>query len=205
VNTASLTDGTGNQVPKAVLSIDNGSQVATNVSSTNALPVTGTVSIGTGTNAIGVVSLSTSTANIVTLSTANNVVINGAGTALMGQVIAGQSATGIYNGTAALTPMFASVAFTASLGNTVISGVANKNIYVLGGCLIASTATNLQFWSTSTAGTAITGVLTMTANMGFTLPYCPIGHFVTQATGQPIQLSTSASGTVGGWLTYVAY
>lgn len=195
INTASLTDVNGNQVPKTVLSIDNGSQVATNVSSTNALPVTGTVTISTG----GPYAVSQGTA-----ANLNATVVNAAGTALMGQTISPATVT-IYNGTAALTVQYASISFTSSAGNQIIAGVASKNIYVLSGLIVAQAATNLQFWSTSTAGTAISGVMACTANMGFQIPYVPIGNFVTQATGQAIQLSSSVAVTIGGWLTYVAY
>lgn len=200
-----------------------------NVSATNPMPVlsgtaanflvqaSGTVTAvsGTAANLLAQVSgsvtaVSGTAANMlsqVSQGTAANLQVTAtvtAGTAIMGQVISGQQMS-VYNGTAAVTVQYASVSFATSLGNTVITGVANKNIYVLGGVIIAQGATNLQFWSNTTASTAITGVMACTANMGFQIPYCPVGNFVTQGTGQPIQLASSAAVTIGGWLTYVAY
>lgn len=148
---------------------------------------TGTVTVVSGT-----------AANLLSLVTVT------AGTNQIGQVISGQQMS-IYNGTAALAIQYANVSFTSSGGNTVITGVASKNIYVLSGLIICQGATNVQFWQNTTASTAMTGVMAMTANAGFQIPYVPIGNFATTSTGQAIQLSSSVATTVGGWLTYVAF
>lgn len=200
-----------NMLVTAIVSCGTASTLLAQVSQGTASNLLATVSCGTAANMLTTALVSCGTAanllSQVSQGTAANLlatVTNAAGTALMGQVISGQQMT-IYNGTAALTVSYASISFTASAGNTVISGVASKNIYILSGLIIAQNATNLQFWQNSTASTALSGVLCMTANMGFQLPYVPIGNLATVSTGQPVQISSSVATTVGGWLTYVAF
>ena len=71
--------------------------------------------------------------------------------------------------------------------------------------LIVQNATNLQWFSGTTAGTAVSGVMCLTANQGYTIPYMPIANFATLATGVAITLNSSVATTVGGWVTYVAF
>ncbi len=177
------------------------------------LLTTSIVSCGTAANLLttSIVSCGTAanllTTSIVSCGTAANLLTTALltpGTAVVGVTIS-PAATGIYNGTASLTVSYAAIAFTASGDNTIVSGVASKNIYVLSGLVICSAITNLKWWSTSTAGTALTGLLTMAANVGFQIPYCPLGNFATPSTGQALVLNTSVNGTVGGWIVYVSY
>ena len=81
----------------------------------------------------------------------------------------------------------------------------NKNIYIISGLLIAQGATNIQWFSGTTAGTAVSGVMCLTANQGYQIPYVPIGNFVTQATNSAITLNSSVATTIGGWVAYVAF
>ena len=154
--------------------------------------------LATVTQGSSVTVISPTAANMLTLTTIT------AGTNNIGQVISGQQMS-IYNGTAALTVSYAAINFTTSAGNTIVSAVGSKNIYILSGVLVCQNATNLQWFSGTTAGTAISGVMCMTANEGHHLPYVPIGNFATLATNAAITLNSSVATTVGGWVTYVAF
>ena len=172
---------------------------------------TSTVSCGTAGNLLATVTCGTAanmlTTSTVSCGTAANLLSTAtlaAGTANAGAVIS-YPGNLFFNGTANVTVSYAAVAFTASGDNTVVAGVTSKNIYVLAGLVVASAVTNVKWWSTSTAGTALTGLLTLAPNVGFQIPYCPFANFATPSTGQALVLNTSANGTVGGWIVYVAY
>lgn len=177
-------------------------QVSGTVTATGTVGISGVVVVSSGTAANF---LTTATVSCGTAANLNATVVAAAGTALIGVTISPTQINSVYNGTAAVTPQFAVINFTASAGNTIVAAVASKNIYILSGVLICQGATNLQWFSGTTAGTAVSGVMCMTANMGFQIPYVPIGNMVTQATNSAITLSSSVAVTVGGWVTYVAF
>lgn len=179
------------------------------VSQGTAANLLATVSCGTAANLLATVSSSTA-ADVLTVSQGtasrlNATVVVTAGTAVMGQCIVADNVTALYNGTASISPLYAVIATTATGDNTIVSAVASKKIYVLSGVLMANAATNVKFWSTSSAGTAITGLMCLPASGGFQIPYTPVANFATQATNQALVLNMSAAATLGGWITYVAY
>jgi hypothetical protein len=95
---------------------------------------------------------------------------------------------------------FDAVLSTSTTGdNTVVAATPGKKIHVKGGLVICSAATNIRWWSTSSAGTALSGVLAVGASMGHIIPYIPVGNFRT-AVGQPLVLNMSSAGTLGGWI-----
>ena len=101
---------------------------------------------------------------------------------------------------AVLTPKYASVDVNTSPNSTLIAAVASKKILVLGCVLIAAGAVNIRF-EDGAGGSALTGVMNLTTNSGFTLPFSEIGWFKTSA-GTLLNLELSGAIAVAGTLTY---
>ena len=78
---------------------------------------------------------------------------------------------------------------------------AGTVIHVISGLLISAGDVTVQFWSNA-AGTALSGPLPLTANSGFNMPFCPVGHF-RALDNQALVINLSASESVGGWLTCI--
>jgi len=128
-----------------------------------------------------------------------------AGTALVGQVIASQETSTLYNGSTALTPKFAAIAAATSGDNTLVAAVTSKKIRVLSICLVAGAAGNIYFTSNA-AGTVIfggsTNKINLAINGGFVLPYSPVGWFET-SSGHLLNMNASSTGPFSGGLTYI--
>jgi hypothetical protein len=124
-----------------------------------------------------------------------------AGTNLVGRVSASNETSTIYNGTTALTPKFAVISAASSGDNTVLAAVASNKIRVVALTLISSGSVSVRFES-GAGGTALTGVIPLVAQTGFTLPYNPVGWFET-AANTLLNLELSAATGVYGCLTYI--
>lgn len=124
-----------------------------------------------------------------------------AGTNLVGKVSAGLDTTNIYDGTTALTPKYAIIDAATSGDNTIVAAVASKKIRVLQAFLIAAGTTTVRFES-GAGGTALTGQMSLIANVGFVLPFSPVGWFET-ASNTLLNLELSAAVSVDGVIAYV--
>ena len=107
----------------------------------------------------------------------------------------------LYDGTTALTPKFIKIDAATSGDNTIVAAVAGKKIRVLSGVLISSGTVNARFES-GASGTALTGQMSLIANVGFQIPPCLWGNFETAASAL-LNLELSAAISVGGWITYI--
>ena len=91
--------------------------------------------------------------------------------------------------------------------NEVVAAVPGKRIRVISAFLVAAGAVNVRFES-GAAGTALTGQMNLTTNVGFSLNAAfdakgrPKGHFQT-AKGESLNLELSGAVSVDGSLTYV--
>ena len=100
----------------------------------------------------------------------------------------------------ALTPKYLAVDVNTSPDNTLIAAVSGKKILVLGCVLIAAGAVNIRF-EDGAGGTALTGVINLTTNSGFTLPLGIPGWFRT-STNTLLNLELSGATAVAGTLVY---
>ena len=104
---------------------------------------------------------------------------------------------------AVLTPKYTSVDVNSLGDNTIIAAVSGKKILVLGCVLIAAAAVNIRF-EDGAGGSALTGVMNLTTNSGFTLPFSEIGWFKTTANTL-LNLELSGNVAVAGTLTYAEF
>lgn len=97
---------------------------------------------------------------------------------------------------------YAAIAATASGDTTLVAaqGVGNK-IRVLSALVVVDTAVTVRF-EDGTGGTALTGLMALAANSGFSMPYNPAGWFEGSANTL-LNLETSATAGVSGCLTYI--
>lgn len=107
----------------------------------------------------------------------------------------------VYNGTEALTPKFAAIDVTANGNNTLVAAVANRKIRVLAIMLIAAGTVNVRFES-GAGGAGLTGQMQLTAQVGFVLPFSPVGWFETFPS-QLLNLELSDTISIDGCLVYV--
>jgi len=84
--------------------------------------------------------------------------------------------------------------------NTIVAAVTGYKIRVHNIVLVASGTTTVRFQS-GAGGTALTGDISLVANVGFAPGFDPTGHFETAATTL-LNLSLSAAVSVDGWLNY---
>lgn len=153
-------------------------------------------SLPAGTNAIGKLAAN-SGVDIgdvdVTSQPARSATTDNIGAALMTNVI--------HDSTTALTPKFAAISAASSGDNTLVAAVSGKKIRVIQVQVIADSAVSVRF-KDGAGGTALTGVMSLAANGGFSAPFTPVGHFETTAATL-LNLELSAAVQVSGWLTYV--
>lgn len=90
---------------------------------------------------------------------------------------------------------------SSSGDNTIIAAVASRKIRVLAAVLVAAGDVTVRFES-GASGTALTGVMDLTTNSGFTLPYNPAGWFET-AVNTLLNIELSAAVAVAGSITYI--
>ena len=107
----------------------------------------------------------------------------------------------IQNGNTQLTPKFAVIDDAASGDNTILAAVTSKKIRVIA-CFLISAGTVTARFEDGAGGTALTGQITLAANTGFVLPYCPVGWFETGVTTL-LNLELSDAISVDGSLVYV--
>lgn len=100
----------------------------------------------------------------------------------------------------ALTPKYAAVAASSSGDNTLVAAVASRRILILGCVLIAAGAVNIRL-EDGAGGTALTGVMALTTNSGFTLPFSEVGWNKT-SVNTLLNLELSGAVSVAGVLTY---
>lgn len=124
-----------------------------------------------------------------------------AGTNLIGEVSASNETSTVYNGTTALTPLFANLTASSSGVTTLIALVSSKKIRVLALSLVANGAVNVKFQSHVTP-TDISGLYYLAANGGMVLPYNPVGWFQT-VSGEALDINLSGAVAVGGSIVYV--
>lgn len=101
----------------------------------------------------------------------------------------------------ALTPKFAAIAASTSGNNTLVAAVTSKKIRVLGLYLVSNGSVNAKFQS-GASGTDLTGLAYLVANTGFVLPFNAVGWFET-ASNALLNLNLSNAIAVGGALVYV--
>lgn len=124
-----------------------------------------------------------------------------AGTNLLGRVSASSETGTVYNGTTALTPKFAVINVASSGDNTIVAAVTDKKIRVLQMMLMAGGDVDVRFES-GAGGTALTGIMELLAQVGFVLPFSPVGWFETAASAL-LNLELSGAVNVDGVLAYV--
>lgn len=124
-----------------------------------------------------------------------------AGTNLLGRISASPETSTVYNGTSALTPKFAAINVASSGNNTILAAVTDKKIRVLQVMLMAGGTVNVRFES-GADGTALSGIMELTAQTGFVLPYSPVGWFETAASTL-LNLELSGAVNVDGLFVYV--
>ena len=100
----------------------------------------------------------------------------------------------------ALTPKYLAVDVNSSGDNTLIAAVSGKKILVIGCVLIAAGTVSIRF-EDGAGGTALTGVINLTTNSGFTLPLGIPGWFKT-STNTLLNLELSGAVAVAGTLVY---
>ena len=85
--------------------------------------------------------------------------------------------------------------------NELVAAVTGKAIRVVDVMLVSTGTVNARFES-SAGGTALSGVINLTAQAGFAPGYNRAGHFQTVA-GEALNLELSGAVSVDGWLVYV--
>lgn len=198
------------------------------VATGNPLPTVQTGALPAGTALVGKVSIDQATANAneVVTKTGSKVVLE-AGTAGIGKLTANSGVDigdvdvtsapvrdrltdnqgvalqtdAIMNDTTALTPKYAVIDHATSGENTILALVAGKKIRVLAVFMVSAGDVTARFES-DTAGTALTGQMTLTTNSGFVLPFNPVGWFET-VSGELLNLELSGAISVDGSLVYV--
>lgn len=107
----------------------------------------------------------------------------------------------MFNGPLALGDGIKYASISAAAGDTtVVSAISGKRIVVLACILVADGAAAVRFES-GTGGTALTGLMTLTASSGFTLPFNEAGWCQT-AAGSLLNLKSTGAGASGGMLVY---
>lgn len=123
-----------------------------------------------------------------------------AGSNLVGRVSASAETSTVYNGTTAVTPVFAAISGSTSGDNTLVAADSTKKIRVFALSIVAASAVNVRFESAA-GGTALTGVMSFAANGGYVLPFNPAGWFET-AANQLLNMELGGNVQVSGHLTY---
>lgn len=121
--------------------------------------------------------------------------------AVSGNVAASAETGTVYNGSTALTPLFAKISASSSGAQQAVAAVTSKKIRVLGYSLVAAGAVNVKFQS-HVSPTDLTGLMDFAGNGGISVPFSPVGHFETVA-GEALDINLSGAVAVGGHLVYV--
>ena len=112
----------------------------------------------------------------------------------------------LQDGLTPVTPKFANIATATNGDTTLVPGVASKKIRVVALSLIAAGDVNAYFKDDAASPNNLMGADThsidLTANMGFVLPFSPVGWFET-AQSEGLVLDLDAAVRVAGCLTYV--
>lgn len=129
-----------------------------------------------------------------------------AGTNLIGRVASSNETTTIYSGTTALVPKSTAIGVASSGNNALVTAVSGKIIRVLAMMLMSTGTVNIYFTS-GAGGTVIwggsTNKINLIANVGYVLPYSPVGWFWNVSTNQDITVNLSGAVGVSGGLVYI--
>lgn len=106
---------------------------------------------------------------------------------------------GAAGASAKLTPKFASVSLAAS--GALVTAVSAKKILLHSAILVAAGTVTATFKDGS-AGTALSGAIPLIANVGFVLPFSPVGWTKGLTNTTDLYLTLSASIGVTGLITY---
>lgn len=106
----------------------------------------------------------------------------------------------IMDGLSARTPKWAVINNNTNGDNTLVAAVASRKIRVLSLFVVSAGTTTVRFES-GAGGTALTGAMPLVANIGFVLPFNPIGWFET-AVNALLNLELNAAVAVHGNLSY---
>lgn len=138
-----------------------------------------------GTNNIGDVDVATQPARVATTDT----------------ITAKLATDRIMDGTTAITPVSAIIDAATSGDNTLLAAQGAGNaIRVFSLYLVAAGTTTVRFES-GAGGTALSGQMNLVANVGFVLPFNPLGWFTT-ADNALLNLELSAAVSVDGGFVY---
>jgi len=107
----------------------------------------------------------------------------------------------IMNDITKLTPKFAVISAVTDPNNTLVAAVGAKKIRIMSMVLVAAGAVDIRL-EDGAGGSAISGVMSLTTNSGFTLPFSPIGWGETTANTL-LNLELSAAVQVSGMMTYL--
>jgi hypothetical protein len=174
----------------------------TTASTGNGLTDAGTLRVSLSSDSTGQVKLAAgSTVSLISSPPIATTATLAAGTAFAGQISASDETSTVYNGTTALTPLFATIVASSSGVTNIIAAVGGKRIRVLALSLVANAAVNVKFQSHVTPSD-LSGLYYLAANGGFILPYNPIGWFQT-VSGEALDINLSAAVACGGNLVYV--
>jgi len=116
-------------------------------------------------------------------------------------VAGGLESNTILVGGVSTTVKFAVIDNATAGDNTIVAAVASKKIRVLNVMLISAGTVAVRFES-GASGTALTGQMQLTAQIGFAPGFDPTGHFET-AVGALLNLELSGAISVDGWIKYV--
>ena len=205
---STATDATSVSAMQVLKQISASVQSPPSQAVTNAGTFAAQATLQAGTNIagkFGIDQTTPGTTNKVSIGTDGTVALNSAvpaGTNLIGQVSSSNETSTIYSGTTALTPTFAVLTASASGVTNLVALVTSKKIRVLAISLIANGTVNVKFQSHVTP-TDISGLYYLAANVGFVLPYNPLGWFQT-VSGEALDINLSAAVAVGGNILYVA-
>lgn len=151
---------------------------------------------GSATDAVGGAGAVSSAVQRVTLASDDPAVAK-----LASGVTAKLDTATIQNGSTALTPKFASISGNTSGDNTLVSAVSGKKIRVLSITVISAGDVDFRI-EDGAGGSALSGVMTLTANSGFSASFSPVGHFET-SSNTLLNMELSDAIQVSGFLTYI--
>ena len=107
----------------------------------------------------------------------------------------------LQNGLTAVTPKFAVIDAAASGDNQIVAAVTGKKIRVLQYTLVCAAATDIKWYSASSSGTALSGLMSIVANSGISTAFSPVGLFET-VSGEALILNLSAANQTSGTIVY---
>lgn len=204
-STVSVDDGGGSLTVDGTVTVNDGGGSITVDGTVNVSDGGGTISIDDGGSTVSIDDGggSLTVDGSVSISGTPNVAVTSqpALAKTTDTVSAALATDALMSGTTALTPKFAIISGSTSGDNTVIAAVTSKKIRVLSALLVSAGTTTVRFES-GAGGTALTGVMSLVANTGFSLPFNPLGWFET-ASDTLLNMELNAAVQVSGCISYV--